>query len=387
MLAPTPHDKFAFGLWTVGNPGADPFGRPVRPPLAPTTIVERLAGLGAWGVAFHDEDLVPLGAPDRDRIVRDFQRALDDHGMVVSMATVNLFSHPIFRDGAFTAPDLRVRRFALRKTLEAIDLGVELGAKIFVLWGGREGTECDAAKDPVEALKRYREGLNFLTHYVRDRRYDLCFALEAKPNEPRGDIYLSTTGAMLAFIETLDHPEIVGVNPEVAHEVMAGLNFTHVVAQAIEARKLFHIDLNAQKIGRYDQDFRFGSEDLKGAFHLVRLLEESGYDGPRHFDAHAYRTEDPEGVWRFAAGCMRTYKILRHKAVLFARDEEIQSLIRRFEPTPVYSREERDRLVRERFDLEALAARGADYERLDQLVTDLLLGTRGSEPSPIQEGR
>jgi xylose isomerase len=377
MFEPTPHDKFAFGLWTVGNPGADPFGRPVRPPLAPTESVARLARLGAWGVAFHDEDLVPLGSPDRDRIVRDFAKALSDHGMVVSMATVNLFSHPVFRDGALTAPDRDVRRFALAKTLAAIDLGVELGARIFVLWGGREGSECDAGKDAVEALKRYREGINFLTHHVRDRGYDLRFALEAKPNEPRGDIYLSTTGAMLGFIATLDHPERVGVNPEVAHEVMAGLNFYHVLAQSIEAGKLFHVDLNAQKIGRYDQDFRFGSEDLKGTFHVVRLLEESGYDGPRHFDAHAYRTEDPEGVWDFAAGCMRTYKILQHKAALFAKDPEIQGLLRASEPSPAYSADEARRLAEATFDLDAMAARGAAYERLDQLLTELLLGVRG----------
>lgn len=374
MFEPTKADRFAFGLWTVGNRGADPFGPAVRPPFTPVQIVENLARLGAWGVSFHDNDLVPMDRwNERDRIAAEFRRALDANGMVVSMATVNLFSHPVFRDGALTAPDLDVRRFALKKTMLAIDLGVELGARTFVMWGGREGAECDAGKDAREALKRYREGLNFLTHYVRDRGYDLRFALEAKPNEPRGDIYLSTNGSMLAFIETLDHPEIVGVNPEVAHETMAGLNFHHVVAQSIECGKLFHIDLNAQKIGRYDQDLRFGSEDIKGAFFLVKLLEESGYAGPRHFDAHAYRTEDPEGVWKFAAGCMRTYKILQDKARRFAEDREIQSLVKRYDPTPSYSAAEAERIRSAEFDL---VAPGADYERLDQLVTDLLLGAR-----------
>ncbi len=379
MYEPTKKDKFAFGLWTVGNRGADPFGPVVRPRMDPPEIVSRLGELGVWGVSFHDNDLVPLGASpkERDAIVARFRKALAASDVTVSMATVNLFSHPVFRDGAFTAPSFDVRRYALQKTMAAIDLGVELGAKIFVLWGGREGSESDAGKDAVEALKRYREGLNFLTHYVKDKKYTLRFALEAKPNEPRGDIYLSTNGSMLGFIETLDHPEIVGVNPEVAHETMAGLNFYHVVAQSIEAGKLFHIDLNAQKIGRYDQDLRFGSEDFKGAFYLVKLLEESGYAGPKHFDAHAYRTEDIEGVWQFAAGCMRTYKILQHKAALFARDKEIQALLKEQKPTPPYSRKTASAIAATRYDIDRLAAKGADYERLDQLVTDLLAGARG----------
>jgi len=378
MFEPAKDDKFAFGLWTVGNRGADPFGGPVRPRFEPAEIVAKLGALGVWGVSLHDNDLVPIGTEpkERDRIVRDFQKALKENGVVCSMATVNLFSHPVFKDGAFTAPDPDVRRFALQKTMAAIDLGVELGAKIFVLWGGREGAECDAGKEAVEAFARYREGLNFLTHYAKDRKYDLRFALEAKPNEPRGDIYLSTTGSMLAAIEMLDHPEMVGVNPEVAHETMAGLNFYHVVAQAVEAGKLYHIDLNDQKIGRYDQDLRFGSADIKTAFYVVRLLEESGYDGPRHFDAHAYRTEDPEGVWRFAAGNMRTYKILAHKAKQFAKDKEIQSLVRKMSPTPTYSRETADRIAKTKFDIDSLAKKGAENERLDQLVMDLLLGVR-----------
>ena len=379
MFEPTREDRFAFGLWTVGNRGADPFGPVVRPRTEPTEIVARLAELGAWGVSLHDNDLVPIDTKpaDRDRIVREFKQALQANGMVCSMATVNLFSHPVFRDGAFTARDPAVRRYALQKAMAAVELGVELGARIFVLWGGREGSECDAGKDAREALARYREALNFLTHWLRDRRHDMVLALEAKPNEPRGDLYLPTTGAMLAFIATLDHPDMVGVNPEVAHETMAGLNFYHVVAQAVEAKKLFHIDLNDQKIGRYDQDLRFGSADPRGAFFLVKLLEESGYRGPRHFDAHAYRTEDVDGVWRFAAGCMRTYKILQHKARQFAQDREIQALVRAMEPTPQYRPEVGKQIASERFDLDALAARGADYERLDQLVMDLLLGARG----------
>ena len=378
MFEPTREDKFAFGLWTVGNRGADPFGPIVRPRFSPVEIVENLAKLGAWGVCLHDNDLVPMDRTpnQRDEIVAEFKKAVKDNGMVVSMTTCNLFSHPVFRDGAFTTPDSEVRRFALQKTMKAIDLGAELGAPTFVLWGGREGAESDAGKDAMEAIKRYREALNYLTNYVKDRGYDIRFAIEAKPNEPRGDIYLSTNGSVMAFIETLDHSEMVGVNPEVAHETMAGLNFYHVVAQSIEAGKLFHIDLNAQKIGRYDQDLRFGSEDIKMAFYLVKLLEESGYAGPRHFDAHAYRTEDPEGVWRFADGCMRTYKILQHKTKLFAQDKEIQSLIQKQEPTPAYSSKGAEQLKGAAFDIDAMAKKGADYERLDQLVTELLLGAR-----------
>ena len=303
-LTPTAADKFTFGLWTVGNRGRDPFGDFVRPSLDPADAVRRLAELGAWGVNFHDNDLVPIDATaiDRDRIVAGFRAALDETGLVVPMATTNLFTDPVFKDGAFTSHDSRVRAYAVQKTMRAIDLGVELGARTYVFWGGREGAEVDAAKDPVEAIKRFREAIDFLCGYVRDQRYDLRFALEAKPNEPRGDIYFPTTASYLAFIPTLAYPDMVGVNPEVAHEQMAGLNFFHAVAQAIEAGKLFHIDLNDQKPGRFDQDLRFGSESIKPLFFLVKLLEDSGYDGPRHFDAHAYRTEDAEGVWDFAAG-------------------------------------------------------------------------------------
>jgi xylose isomerase len=386
MYDPKPSDKFTFGLWTVGNIGRDPFGEPVRPPLSPVELVHLLAEVGAYGVNFHDNDLVPTDATpaERDRIVKDFKAALDETGLVVPMATTNLFGDPVFKDGAFTANDPRVRAYALQKTMNAIDLGVDLGATIYVFWGGREGTDTDAAKDPVTAIKRNREAMNFLCDYVLDRGYDLKFALEAKPNEPRADIYNATTGHMLAFIETLDHPEMVGVNPEVAHEHMAGLNFTHGVAQALEAGKLFHIDLNDQAFGRYDQDLRFGAVNLKSAFFLVKLLEDNNYDAARHFDSHAYRTEDYEGVKAFARGSMRTYLILKEKAARFNQDPEIQALLaeinaddgemdRFFGP---YDREKAAALRAHTFDRLALGARGYGYERLDQLVNELLLGIR-----------
>lgn len=388
QFTPQKSDKFTFGLWTVGNVGRDPFGDPVRPPLDPVRSVHKLAELGAWGVNFHDNDLVPFDATpaERDRIVRDFKRALDDTGLVVPMATTNLFTHPIFRDGAFTSSDKAVRAFAVQKTIRAIDLGAELGATTYVFWGGREGAETESYRDGRDALKWFREALNFLCEYVRDQGYDLRFALEPKPNEPRGDIYLATVGHALHFITTLDHPEMVGVNPEFAHETMAGLNFVHGVAQALEAGKLFHIDLNDQQPGRYDQDFRFASENPKRAFFLVKLLEDAGYDGPRHFDAKAYRTEDEDGVWAFARGCMRSYLILKEKARRFNEDAEIQGLLAELRAAddafdgPAtgagYSRERADALKNHAFDTAALAARGRRYEELDQLVMDLLLGAR-----------
>ncbi|HJR79203.1 MAG TPA: xylose isomerase [Anaerolineales bacterium] len=383
---PKPEHKFTFGLWTVGNIGGDPFGRPVREAKSAVELVHLLAEVGAWGVNLHDNDLVPIDAtrPERDQIVRDFQAALSETGLRVPMATTDLFRDPAFKDGAFTANDPKVRAYALQKTMNAIDLGVELGAKIYVFWGGREGTETDAAKNPIEAIKRSREAMNFLCEYVLDQKYDLKFALEAKPNEPRGDIYNSTTGHMLAFIETLDHPEMVGVNPEVAHEHMAGLNFVHGVAQALEAGKLFHIDLNDQAFGRYDQDFRFGAVNLKSAFFLVKLLEDNGYNGSRHFDAHAYRTEDYEGVKDFARGCMRTYLILKEKAEQWNNDQEIQALLAEINADDgsmsqyfgKYSAQKASALREQTFDRQALGARGLPYERLDQLTVDLLLGTR-----------
>ncbi len=373
--APRPEHHFTFGLWTVGNPGRDPFGEPVRAPLPPARIVQRLAELGAYGVNLHDNDLVPAGASaaERDRIVREFKAALEASGMRVPMATTNLFSDPVFRDGALTSNDARVRAYALQKTMAAIDLGVELGAGTYVLWGGREGVETNSAKDPRTALGWYREGLNFLCEYVRSQKYDLRLALEAKPNEPRGDIFLPTTGHMLAFIYTLDHPEMVGVNPEVAHEQMAGLDFSHGVAQALDAGKLFHIDLNGQKAGRFDQDLRFGSDDVKSAFFLVKLLEDARWPGMRHFDSHAYRTEDEDGVWDFAAGSMRSYLILKEKAERFNADPEIQQLLSALRAR---GGEVARPVEGETFDLAALRRQGYGYERLDQLTMELLLGVR-----------
>jgi xylose isomerase len=383
---PRKEDQFTFGLWTVGNRGRDPFGSETRPPLEPTESVKRLSALGAYGVNLHDNDLVPIdaSASERDRIVRDFKKALSDHGMKVPMATTNLFSDPVFKDGAFTSTSDKVRAYALQKTMRAIDLGAELGAKVYVFWGGREGAEVDASKNPVDGFKRFRECLDFLCEYVIEKRYGMRFAMEAKPNEPRGDIYFATTGEYLGFIETLAHSEMVGVNPEFAHETIAGLNFHHLVAQALEAGKLFHIDLNDQKPGRFDQDLRFASESLKGAFFLVKLLEDAKWDGMRHFDAHAYRTEDAEGVWDFAAGCMRSYLILKEKAQRFNQDREIQALLAEIHERDAelpalwrkYSAANAEKLKSIGFDRQRLAARRLPYERLDQLVVDLLLGVR-----------
>jgi len=383
---PRPEHKFTFGLWTVGNRGRDPFGEATRPSLSPITMVKRLSELGAHGVNLHDNNLVPIDASagERDRIVRDFKQALADYGMKVPMATTNLFYDAVFKDGAFTSNDPRVRLYALQKTMRSMDLGAELGAHVYVFWGGREGTETDAAKDACEALKWNRDALNFLCEYSIDQGYDYKFALEAKPNEPRGDIYLPTTGAMLGFIATLDHPEMVGVNPEVGHEQMSGLNFYHVVAQAIEANKLFHIDLNDQKGPRFDQDLRFGSESIKNLFFLVKLLEDSGYEGSRHFDAHSYRSEDTEGVWEFAAGCMRNYLILKDKARQFNEDPEIQALLAEIRAAAPgydaligsYTRDKADKIKSLALDRNELSAKKLPYERLDQLTIDIILGVR-----------
>jgi xylose isomerase len=360
--------------------------------MHPADLVRLLGETGAYGVNFHDNDLIPIDATPAEAtaIKKAFRQALDETGLKVPMATTNLFGDPIFKDGAFTSNDPKVRAYALQKTMKAIDLGVEFGAQIYVFWGGREGTESDATKDPVEAIKHNREAMNFLCEYVLDQGYaaadgsGLKFALEAKPNEPRSDIYNATTGHMLAFIETLDHPEMVGVNPEVAHEHMAGLNFTHAVAQAIEAGKLFHIDLNDQAFGRYDQDFRFGMVNLKSAFFLVKLLEDYGFEGMRHYDAHAYRTEDYQGVKDFARGCMRTYLILKEKAAQFNTDPEIQALLAEINADDgsmdafkgTYTAEKASALKAHSFDRKAISARGLQYERLDQLTIDLLLGVR-----------
>jgi xylose isomerase len=386
VYEPKPEHRFSFGLWTVGNLGRDPFGEPVRAPMSPLDIVRLLAEVGAYGVNFHDNDLVPIDATaaERDKIVADFKKALADTGLVVPMATTNLFSDPVFRDGAFTSNDPKVRAYALQKTMRAMDLGAELGAQVYVFWGGREGTETDAGKSALDAGKWFREALNFLGEYNLDQGYNFKFALEAKPNEPRGDIYLPTTGAMLGFIATLDHPEMVGVNPEVAHEHMAGLNFMHAVAQAWDAGKLFHIDLNDQKFGRYDQDFRFGAESIKQAFYLVKFLEEVGYEGSRHFDAHAYRTADLNDVKEFARGCMRTYLILKEKALQFRADHEIQALLAETKADDgsmkqyfgSYSKDKAQTLKAHPFDRVTLGQRGQPYEKLDQLLIELLLGVR-----------
>ncbi len=383
---PKPEHKFTFGLWTVGNIGRDPFGGPVRDQKTPAELVYLLGEVGAYGVNFHDNDLIPIDATpaEAEAIKKDFHKALSDTGLIVPMATTNLFGDPAFKDGAFTSNDPKVRAYALQKTMNAIDLGMEFGAKTYVFWGGREGTETDSSKSATESIKRSREAMNFFCEYAIDKKYDLKFALEAKPNEPRGDIYNPTTGHMLAFIATLDHPEMVGVNPEVAHEHMAGINFMHGVAQAWEAGKLFHIDLNDQYPGRYDQDLRFGSRDIKAAFYLVKFLEDVKYDGSRHFDAHAYRTEDYDGVKDFARGCMRTYLILKEKAVQFNADKEVQALLTEINADDgsmrqyfgKYSSQKASALKEQSFDRVALGKRGMKYERLDQLTVDILLGTR-----------
>lgn len=381
-FAPTRADKFTFGLWTVGNVGRDPFGEPTRPPLDPVRSVERLSELGAWGVNFHDDDLVPRGssAAERDRIVRDFRAALDRTGMVVPMATTNLFSDPAFKDGAFTSADARVRAYALQKTMRAMDLGAELGARTYVFWGGREGSEVDGAGKLTDALAWFRDALNYLAEYAHDQGYDLRFALEPKPNEPRGDLFLPSTGSLLGFIATLDRSERFGVNPEFAHEAMAGLSFPHAVAQAIDAGKLFHVDLNDQKASRFDQDLRFGAENAKAALFTVALLEKH-YDGPRHFDAHALRTEDEDGVWAFAAGCMRTYKILAEKARRLEEDGELRAALDAYrvqdadlEALMRYSPEHAADLKARELPLETLRTRGPGLERIDQRVVEILLG-------------
>lgn len=378
--------KFTFGLWTVGNVGRDPFGGPVRNAISPSEIVYLLAEVGAYGVNLHDNDLIPIDATpaEAEQIKKEFRKALDDTGLCVPMATTNMFFDPIFKDGGFTSNDPKVRAYSLQKVMRGMDLGAEFGAKTYVFWGGREGVESDATKNPVDALKRMREALNFLYEYNLHMGYGYRFALEPKPNEPRGDIYLPTVGAALAFIETLDHPEGFGVNPEMAHEQMAGLNFVHAVAQAWEAGKLFHIDLNDQNLLRYDQDWRFGMHSLKQSFFLVKFLEDVGYDGSRHYDAHAFRTEDYEGVKEFARGCMRTYMMLKDKARRFNEDPEIQALLAEInaddgsmdEFKGGFTPEKAEALKAYPFDRVAIGSRGLQYERLDQLTIDLLLGYR-----------
>ncbi|MBM4792383.1 xylose isomerase [Streptomyces sioyaensis] len=381
---PVPEDRFSFGLWTVGWQGRDPFGEATRRALDPVETVHRLADLGAYGVTFHDDDLIPPGAGDigRQAAVTRFRQALDATGLVVPMATTNLFTHPVFKDGAFTANDRGIRRYALRKTLRAIDLAVELGAHTYVAWGGREGAESGAAKDVRAALDRMKEAFDLLGEYVVEQGYDLRFAIEPKPNEPRGDILLPTVGHALAFIERLERPELYGVNPEVGHEQMAGLNFPHGIAQALWADKLFHIDLNGQSGIKYDQDLRFGAGDLRSAFWLVDLLETAGYDGPRHFDFKPPRTEDLDGVWASAAGCMRNYLILRERAAAFRTDPAVQDALHaaRLDQLGRPTAEDglagllADTTAYESFDAEAAATRGMAFEHLDQLALEHLLG-------------
>jgi xylose isomerase len=377
-------DKFSFGLWTVGWPGRDPFGDATRPPLDVPHAVRKLSELGAWGVTFHDDDLFPFGsdAAEVDKRVAAFRAALDETGMVVPMVTTNLFTHPVFKDGGFTSNDRTVRRFALRKVLRNMELAAELGAETIVMWGGREGSEVDAGKPVAAALDRYREAVDTVAQYSIDQGYGFRFALEPKPNEPRGDILLPTIGHALAFISTLEHHELVGVNPEVGHEQMAGLNFVHGIGQALWQGKLFHIDLNGQKGPRYDQDFVFGQGDLLSAFFLVDLLENGGYEGPRHFDYKPLRTEDFDGVWESAAANMRTYTLLRERSAAFRADPEVQEALKYSgvyelaEPTLNPGESIADFLKGEDFDPSTAAERGFGFVRLAQLATEHLLGAR-----------
>jgi xylose isomerase len=385
---PTRADKFSFGLWTVGWRAVDPFGEATRPALDPVESVHRLAELGAYGVTFHDDDLIPFGSDDteRDRQISRFKQALQETGLVVPMATTNLFTHPVFRDGGLTSNDRSVRRYALRKVMRNMDLAAELGAQTYVLWGGREGSETDAAKDVAAALDRYREGIDTLAQYSIDRGYGLRLALEPKPNEPRGDIFLPTIGHALGFISSLQHHEIVGLNPEVGHEQMAGLNFVHGIGQALWQGKLFHIDLNGQKGPRYDQDLIFGHGDLLSAFFLVDLLENGGYEGPRHFDYKPLRTEDIDGVWASAAANMRSYLLLRERAQAFRADPEVREALAAsrvpelsvptLSPGETWQELRDDRSAYEEFDPDKAAERGYGFVRLSQLALEHALNAR-----------
>jgi xylose isomerase len=392
---PTRDDKFSFGLWTIGYNGADPFGGPTRAPLDVVHGVEKLAEIGAYGLTFHDDDLYAFGSTDAERQTQidRLTQVLADTGIIVPMVTTNLFSAPVFKDGGFTSNDRAVRRFALRKVLRNIDLAAELGAKTFVMWGGREGAEYDAAKDIRGALERYREAVNLLGDYVTDKGYDIRFAIEPKPNEPRGDILLPTLGHALAFIETLERPELVGVNPEVGHEQMAGLNFTAGIAQALYQGKLFHIDLNGQRGIKYDQDLVFGHGDLQNAFSLVDLLENGGpggspaYDGPRHFDYKPSRTEDETGVWESAKANMRMYLLLKEKAAAFRADPEVQEALVAAQVEQInvptlgegegYDALLGDRSAYEDFDADAyFDGKGFGFVRLQQLALEHLMGAR-----------
>jgi xylose isomerase len=380
-LTPTPADKFTFGLWTVGWQARDPFGDATRGALDPVRTVNELAARGAYGVTFHDDDLIPFGSDDASRRghIDRFKKALAETGMQVPMATTNLFSHPVFKDGAFTSNDRDIRRYALRKAMRNIELAVELGAHTYVCWGGREGAESDAAKDAYVAHERMREAFNVLSQYVLDNGYKIKFAIEPKPNEPRGDIFLPTIGHALAFIYTLDHPELVGLNPEVGHEQMAGLNFVHGIAQALWQKKLFHIDLNGQHGPKFDQDLVFGHGDLKSAFFLVELLERYMYDGPKHFDYKPGRTEDDKGVWDSATANMRTYLALKDRATAYRNDPRViaaqkDSNIPGLTENTMGAGESWKDLAKDSFDVEAAGARGYQYEALNQLALEHLMG-------------
>jgi len=381
MRTPTPQDKFTFGLWTVGWQARDPFGDATRAALDPVRTVSVLAQRGAYGVTFHDDDLIPFGSSDSERAghIARFKKALDENNMKVPMATTNLFSHPVFKDGAFTSNNRDIRRYAIRKVMTNIELAVELGAHTYVCWGGREGAETDIGKDPVVALERMREAFNVLGQFVIDKGYNIKFALEPKPNEPRGDIFLPTIGHALAFINSLDHPELVGLNPEVGHEQMAGLNFVHGIGQALYHKKLFHIDLNGQHGPKYDQDLVFGHGDLKSAFFLVDLLERYNYDGPKHFDYKPMRTESDEGVWASATANMRTYIILQERAKAFRNDPRTKAALEKsgvnelLQPTVTNGESWQD-IAKESFDVEAAGQRGYHYEELDQLALEYLIG-------------
>jgi xylose isomerase len=382
-FSPTRDDRFSFGLWTVGWQGVDVFGSAIRPELDPAEAIHRLSDLGAYGVTFHDNDVFPFDADaaTKEKHLAPFRKALEETGLVVPMVTTNLFSHPVFRDGGFTNNDRDVRRFAIRKAADQIDLAAELGAQIFVAWGGREGAESGAAKDVRSALDRYAEAFNTLGAYVLEQGYDMRFAIEPKPNEPRGDILLPTIGHALAFINELDHPEMVGLNPEVGHEEMASLNYAHGLAQALWHGKLFHIDLNGQHGPRYDQDLRFGAGNARGAFWTVDIVEHGGYDGPRHFDYKPPRTEDMDGVWVSAEACMRNYLILREKVRAFRADPEVQQALKdarvdQLGVTTLGAGETVADLRSESFDPEAAAQRGMGFERLDQLALEHLYGVR-----------
>lgn len=383
---PDPKLKFTFGLWTVGNVGRDPFGEPTREKITLSQILEMLGEIGAYGVNFHDNDAFPIDASAEEiaRILKEFKKGMKDNGLLCPMATTNLFSDPVFKDGAFTSNNAKIRAFAIQKTMKAMEYGAELGAKTYVFWGGREGIESDATKNPIDAIKRFREAINFLCEWNIQNKFGYKFAFEAKPNEPRGHLYFAVTGSYLALIPTLDHPDMCGVNPEFAHETMAGLDFVHHVAQAIEMKKLFHVDLNDQEMGRYDQDFRFGSNSLKSAFFLVKLLEDNAYNGSRHFDCHAYRQSDYQDVKEFAKGCMRTYMILKEKVARWNSDKEIQGLLKLINTDDVamskltkkFSAGNAKKLLEAPLDRIELAKARLPYEQLDQLSNEVLMGIR-----------